>query len=44
MSEGLALAEKVGDEALIPRIRNTLGWLRIDCGDFASGIEQEKSQ
>ena len=39
LNEGLALAEKVGDEALVPRIRNTLGWLRIDCGDFASGIE-----
>ncbi len=42
LSEGLALAEKVGDEALVPRIRNTLGWLRIDCGDFASGIEQSE--
>ena len=39
LSEGLALAEKVGDDAFVPRIRNTLGWLRIDCGDFASGIE-----
>ncbi len=39
LAEGLALAEKVGDDALIPRIRNTLGWLRIDCGDVASGIE-----
>jgi len=39
LNESLALAEKVGDEALIPRIRNTLGWLRIDCGDFAPGIE-----
>jgi class 3 adenylate cyclase/tetratricopeptide (TPR) repeat protein len=42
LNEGLALAEKVGDEAQIPRIRNTLGWLRIDCGDFASGIEQSE--
>jgi tetratricopeptide (TPR) repeat protein len=39
LSEGLALAEKVGDDAQIPRVRNTLGWLRIDCGDLASGIE-----
>jgi tetratricopeptide (TPR) repeat protein len=39
LSEGLVLAEKVGDDAIIPRIRNTLGWLLIDCGDFARGIE-----
>ena len=39
LGEGLALAEKVGDDAIIPRIRNTLGWLLIDCGDFARGIE-----
>jgi class 3 adenylate cyclase/tetratricopeptide (TPR) repeat protein len=39
LNEGLALAEKVGDDALIPRIRNTLGWLRIDCGDIGPGIE-----
>jgi tetratricopeptide (TPR) repeat protein len=37
--EGLALAEKIGDDAFIPRFLNTLGWLRIDCGDFARGIE-----
>ena len=36
--EGLALAEKVGDDALIPRFLNTLGFLRIDCGDFDAGI------
>ncbi len=36
--EGLALAEKVGDEALIPRFLNTLGFLRLDCGDFDAGI------
>jgi tetratricopeptide (TPR) repeat protein len=36
--EGLALAEKVGDDALIPRLLNTIGWLRIDCGDFAEGV------
>ena len=39
LNESLAFAEKVGDDALIPRIRNTIGWLRIDCGDVASGIE-----
>jgi predicted ATPase/class 3 adenylate cyclase len=38
LSEGLALAEKVGDYAMTSRLRNTLGWLRIDCGDFAPGI------
>ncbi len=37
--EGLALAEKIGDDAFIPRFLNTLGWLRIDCGDFTRGIE-----
>jgi class 3 adenylate cyclase/tetratricopeptide (TPR) repeat protein len=42
LNEGLAFAEKVGDDALIPRIRNTIGWLRIDCGDVASGIEQSE--
>jgi class 3 adenylate cyclase/tetratricopeptide (TPR) repeat protein len=36
--EGLALAEKVGDDALIPRFLNTLGFLRLDCGDFDAGI------
>ena len=39
LNEGLALAEKIGDDAFIPRFLNTLGWLRIDCGDFARGIE-----
>jgi class 3 adenylate cyclase/tetratricopeptide (TPR) repeat protein len=39
LDEGLALAEKIGDDAYIPRFLNTLGWLRIDCGDFARGIE-----
>jgi class 3 adenylate cyclase/tetratricopeptide (TPR) repeat protein len=37
--EALALAEKIGDDAGIPRVLNTLGWLRIDCGDFARGVE-----
>jgi tetratricopeptide (TPR) repeat protein len=36
--EALALAQKVGDEALIPRFLNTLGFLRLDCGDFDAGI------
>jgi tetratricopeptide (TPR) repeat protein len=38
LGEGLALAEKVGDDALIPRFLNTLGFLRLDCGDFDAGI------
>ena len=44
VGEGLALAERIGDDSFIPRFLNTLGWLRIDCGDFALGIElSEKS-
>ncbi|MFQ5973867.1 MAG: AAA family ATPase, partial [Alphaproteobacteria bacterium] len=39
LGEALALAEKIGDDAFIPRFLNTLGWLRIDCGDFARGVE-----
>jgi tetratricopeptide (TPR) repeat protein len=39
LDEGLALAEKIGDDAFISRFLNTLGWLRIDCGDFTRGIE-----
>jgi class 3 adenylate cyclase/tetratricopeptide (TPR) repeat protein len=39
LDEGLALAEKIGDEAFFPRFLNTVGWLRIECGDFARGIE-----
>lgn len=38
LNEGLALAEKIGDGAFIPRYLNTIGWLRIDCGDFDEGI------
>ena len=44
LGEGLALAERIGDDSFIPRFLNTLGWLRIDCGDFALGMElSEKS-
>ena len=39
LREGLALAEKSGDEAYLARILNTLGWLHIDCQDFAAGFE-----
>jgi class 3 adenylate cyclase/tetratricopeptide (TPR) repeat protein len=39
LAEGLSLAEKIGDEAFAPRFLNTIGWLRIECGDFRRGIE-----
>jgi tetratricopeptide (TPR) repeat protein len=39
LAEGLALAEKIGDDAYIPRFLNTVGWLRIECGDHAAGVE-----
>ena len=39
LGEGLALAEKIGDDAYIPRFLNTVGWLRIECGDYAGGVE-----
>jgi class 3 adenylate cyclase/tetratricopeptide (TPR) repeat protein len=38
-SEALTLSEQIGDDALVPRLLNTLGWLHIDCGDFDPGIE-----
>ena len=38
LEEGLGLAEKLGDDAYVPRYLNTLGFVRIDCGDFAAGI------
>ncbi|HEV8144510.1 MAG TPA: tetratricopeptide repeat protein, partial [Methylomirabilota bacterium] len=38
LNEGAALAEKIGDDAFFPRYLNTIGWARIDCGDFADGI------
>jgi tetratricopeptide (TPR) repeat protein len=39
LTEGFALAEKIGDDAFIPRFLNTIGWLRIECGDLTRGIE-----
>jgi class 3 adenylate cyclase/tetratricopeptide (TPR) repeat protein len=39
LMEGLSLAEKVGDQAYISRLLNTIGWLRIECGDLIRGIE-----
>jgi tetratricopeptide (TPR) repeat protein len=32
--DGLALAERVGDENYTPRYLNSLGWLHIECGDL----------
>jgi tetratricopeptide (TPR) repeat protein len=37
-AEGLALAEKIGDAAYMSRYLNTIGWVRIECGDLAEGI------
>src|SRR6185295_9952682 len=39
LREAIALAEKSGDEAYLARALNTLGWLHIDCHDFAAGLE-----
>ena len=39
LGEGLALAERAGDDALIPRVRNTIGFLRMSSGDFDAGID-----
>jgi tetratricopeptide (TPR) repeat protein len=39
LEEGLTLAEKVGDDAFIPRFLNTVGWVRIECGDYAAGVD-----
>jgi len=37
-AEGVTLAEKVGDDAYMSRYLNTIGWMRIECGDLAEGI------
>ena len=34
LEDGLALAEKVGDENYTPRYLNSLGWLHLECGDL----------
>jgi class 3 adenylate cyclase/tetratricopeptide (TPR) repeat protein len=39
LEEGLALAERIGDERLVSRYLNTLAWLRIDCGDCDRGLD-----
>jgi tetratricopeptide (TPR) repeat protein len=38
-NEGLALAEKLGDIAFIPRYMNGLGWLYLECQGFERGFE-----
>ncbi|MEE8303521.1 MAG: AAA family ATPase, partial [Candidatus Tectomicrobia bacterium] len=38
LTEASDLADKIGDEAMAPRILNTLGWLFIECQDFERGI------
>jgi tetratricopeptide (TPR) repeat protein len=39
LTEGLALAEKIGDEAFLPRYLNGLGWLHLECENLKQGIE-----
>jgi class 3 adenylate cyclase/tetratricopeptide (TPR) repeat protein len=39
LSEGLALAERIGDDAFIPRFQNTLGWMLLECGALDRGME-----
>ena len=39
LSEGLALAERIGDDAFVPRFQNTLGWMLLECGVLDRGIE-----
>jgi class 3 adenylate cyclase/tetratricopeptide (TPR) repeat protein len=38
LTGGLAIVEKIGDPHYISRFLNTLGWLRIECGDLAAGL------
>src|SRR5262249_4929992 len=37
LAEGVALGEKIGDFAFLPRLMNTLGWLHLECGDVEQG-------
>jgi len=39
LQEGLALAEKVGDEVVRPRLLNCLGWLYTELGDFDRALD-----
>jgi class 3 adenylate cyclase/tetratricopeptide (TPR) repeat protein len=38
LEEGLALAERVGDENYTPRYLNSLGWLYMECGDLPRAL------
>lgn len=42
LNDGLALAEKIGDEAFVPRYYNGLGWLYLECEDLERGLELNK--
>jgi tetratricopeptide (TPR) repeat protein len=39
LTEGFDLADRVGDEAMAPRMLNTLGWLYLECGDLDRSID-----
>jgi predicted ATPase/class 3 adenylate cyclase len=39
LRDGLALAEKIGDEAFIPRYLNGIGWLHVECENFEPGLD-----
>jgi transcriptional regulator with AAA-type ATPase domain/tetratricopeptide (TPR) repeat protein len=39
LREGLALAERLGDEAIHHRLLNCLGWLHAELGDFEVAID-----
>jgi tetratricopeptide (TPR) repeat protein len=39
LEEGLALSEKVGDEAIHHRLLNSLGWLHFELGDLETAAE-----
>src|SRR5260370_24814495 len=38
LEEGLALAERAGDENYTPRYLNSLGWLYRECGDLPRAL------
>jgi hypothetical protein len=37
--DGLARAEKIGDDAYIPRFLHTLGWIHVEPEDLDRGLE-----
>ncbi|MEE8213493.1 MAG: AAA family ATPase, partial [Alphaproteobacteria bacterium] len=41
--DGMALAEKIGDEAFMPRYQNGLGWLYVETGNFDQGYSLNQS-